>query len=85
VSSIEVIWRDGIRAVTGGWRETLFSLKGLSAIMFILMMVLLLLGGRICSRVNHDKAQRIESAELVYKQEVLSNLRDDTGFKPVSI
>jgi len=58
--------------VTGGWRETLFSLKGLSAIMFLLMMVMLLLGGRICTRVNHDKAQRIQAAELVYKKEVLS-------------
>jgi hypothetical protein len=62
------------------WRESLFSLRGASVVLFMTMIIIIMFGGRICDSVNKEKKARMTAEKELYDYEVLSNIRNDSGF-----
>lgn len=55
---VEQLWRNGFRGVGSDWWENMWSLQGASIVMFILMAVMLIFGGKVCQGVNDERKAR---------------------------
>ena len=66
VSSMELIYRGGIKNLVEDWWGTIFSLSGVGTLLFGVMIFMMMVGGKTCERVNEDKKLRIEKANLQY-------------------
>lgn len=43
------------KSLVTDWKESLFSLRGASVILFMTMIFIIMIGGRVCDTVNKDK------------------------------
>ncbi len=66
VSSMELIYRGGIKNLVEDWWGAIFSLAGVGTLLFAIMIFLMMVGGRTCEQVNEEKKLRIERENLQY-------------------
>jgi len=63
-----------------GFFAAICSLKGISTILFMVMMIMILLSGTACSEANINYYTSIELERKRYDYEVFNELRDESGF-----